>query len=331
MRNLRPALIAALVVFLAIVFIVYKFPISPEKKEELKTFISGEDTPVEITTDYEGAKISPEKLLKKCVNRECIPSIDNPAFESVEQADTWLKDSDTVFGLDYNGLVRAYPKRIMSWHEIVNDQFAEIPVAVTFCPLSGASTAFIRKVNDKETEFGMSPYIYNSNMIMYDRKTGNLWQQINYEAIVGDAARRNEFLQWINIADATWGEWKAAHPDTEVLKRPDNSDRDYDRYPYGSYEENTEIRFGASDSDKRLHPKDVIYGVKIANTAKAYLKPTVELAGTFEDNVGGVSILVEKAKDGSLVITNEETGDELLTQRAFWFVWSTFNPNTPLN
>lgn len=330
MKSIKPALIAALVVFGAIVFILIKFPITPEKKEELKIFISGEDIPVVITTDYEGAKVSPEKLLKKCVNRECIPSIDSPEFESVEEADEWLEDGDTIFGLDYNGIVRAYPKRIMSWHEIVNDQYAEIPVAVTFCPLSGASTAFIRKVNGEETEFGMSPHIYNSNMIMYDRKNGNLWQQINYEAIVGAAARRNEFLQWINVSDTTWGEWKTAHPDTEVLKRPQDDKRDYDRYPYGTYEENTEIRFGASDADKRLHPKDVVFGVKIRNTAKAYSKPKIELVGRLEDSIDGDPVIVEKKEDGSLIVRNRETGQEYLTQRSFWFVWSTFNPGTPL-
>ena len=317
-------------VSVGILVLVLKVPLSPEKRQEINNFINGEDIPVEITEDYEGAKILPSKLLRGCPNKDCIPSIDKPEFETVEEANLWLKDSDIIFGLDYKGVAKAYPQRILNWHEIVNDEIEGDPIAVTFCPLAGSSTAFIRKFNGTTSDFGVSGYLYNSNLIMYDRKEGNLWQQFNFEAIVGPAARRDGKLEWLNISNTTWGEWKLAYPETEVLKKPLGEKRDYDRYPYGSYEENSEVRFGAVHFDKRLHSKDVVYGVRVGDVAKAYSEAKLSLVGTIEDTVGGEVVVVAKDARGSVIIKNKATGDAHLTQRAFWFAWVMFNPGTDL-
>lgn len=330
MSNVRPILIVALLISLGFLVIVWKFPMSSEKRAEIENFIKGEDIPVEITEDYEGAKISPAKLLRGCPNKDCIPSIDEPEFSSVDEADIWLNDDDMIFGVNYKGVVRAYPQRILNWHEIVNDEIVGDPIAITFCPLCGASTAFIRKVDGVESDFGVSGYLYHSNLIMYDRKYGNLWQQMTHEAIIGQAARDDEFLEWINVSNTTWGEWKSAYPETEVLKKPLGGKRDYDRYPYGSYEENSEVRFGATHTDKRLHPKDIVYGVRIGEVSKAYTEVKVDLVGTLEDVVGGAEVVVTRKTDGSIIIKNKATGEEFLTQRAFWFAWVMFNPNTLL-
>jgi len=330
MSNVRPILIVALLVSLGILVLILKFPLSSEKREEIMNFINGEDIAVEITEDYEGAKIPPAKLLRGCPNKDCIPSIDLPEFETVVEADLWLTDSDRIFGLDYKGVARAYPQRILNWHEIVNDTLADDPIAITFCPLCGSSTAFIRKVNGVTTDFGVSGYLYNSNLIMYDRKFGNLWQQYTYEAIIGEAARQDVKLEPISVANTTWGQWKAAHPETEVLKKPAGVKRDYDKYPYGSYEENAEVRFGAVHTDKRLHPKDIVYGVSVRGVAKAYSEAKIELVGTFEDVVGGETVLVGRDAAGSVIVKNKISSELYLTQRSFWFAWVMFNPQTLL-
>lgn len=124
---------------------------------------------------------------------------------------SWLKDDDIVFAIDYMDLQRAYPQRILNWHEIVNDtlpssgQTAGDPIAVTFCPLCGSALAFERKVDGVITEFGVSGKLHNSDLVMYDRYEGNLWQQITGERIVGPAAQRFEILKQIPIITTPWG------------------------------------------------------------------------------------------------------------------------------
>ncbi len=330
MRNLLPIVLIAFVVCAGVAFLIIKYPISTERSAELQKFLTGPPPTIEITKDYEGAKIDPVKLLRGCPVKDCIPSIDEPEFESLAEANEWLNDDDRVFGLVYKGVERAYPQRILNWHEIVNDEVAGDPVAVTFCPLCGTAVAFIREVDGKKAEFGVSGYLYNSDLIMYDRVEGNLWQQITLEAIIGPAARRDEFLQWVGVSTTDWKAWKTQHPNTDVLSKPSNFKRDYDRYPYGSYEENSEVRFGAKHADKRLHSKDIVYGVVVGEMAKAYPLAKLELQPVIEDVIGTTTVAVSYESDGTVVIIDKSTQEEFVVQRSFWFAWAVFHPATDL-
>ena len=73
--------------------------------------------------------------------KDGIPAIDNPEFITVRQAG-FLKPEDRVLGATYNGISRAYPVRILNYHEIVNDEFQGQAVVITYCPLCGTGMAF---------------------------------------------------------------------------------------------------------------------------------------------------------------------------------------------
>jgi len=330
MRNTTLVIILALVVLAGAVFLVLKYPMSTERVQEIKELIEGPPPAVEITTDYEGAKVDPVKLLRGCRAKDCIPSIDDPGFETAAQADEWLKAEDKVFGLIFNGVEKAYPQRILNWHEIVNDTVAGEPVGVSFCPLTGTPMAFVRRVNGQTAGFGVSGYLLNSNFIFYDRLEGNLWQQSSLQAIVGPAARREEVLVWLDLTTTDWDSWKNEHPNTEVLARPLDAKRDYDRYPYDSYEENSEVRFGAVHSDRRLHPKDVVYGVVVNDEAKAYPLTELKLQPNFADVVGQTAVIISLGADGTVKVTNQLTSEVYRVARSFWFAWVAFHPGTSL-
>lgn len=284
-----------------------------------------------ITKDFEGAKLKKEDLIQGCLGgQDCIPSIDNPKFETAMEAEQWLEDEDVVFALDYKGIKRAYAQRILNWHEIVNDTISGEPIAVTFCPLCGTALAFVREVNGVEAQFGVSGFLHNSDLIMYDRNEGNLWQQVTGEAIVGPAARRDELLDVINITTTTWGDWKKNNPDTQVLSVPKNFVRDYSEYPYGTYEENDEIKFAVKNSDQRLHPKKVVYGIIVNDIPRAYTEEKIKQLVSFEDSLGGVSILIERSNAGDVKFTNIDTGETIIHLRSFWFAWAAFNPSTDI-
>lgn len=285
---------------------------------------------VSLASDFNGAKVDRGDLIMGCFGQDCIPSIDDPKFESASQADGWLNPDDIVFAVDVNGVKKAYPQRIMNWHEIVNDDLGGTPAAITFCPLCGSALAFERKVDGIITEFGVSGRLHNNDLVMYDRYEGNLWQQITGEGIVGPAARRNEKLKQVPIVTTSWGEWKKEHPNTEVLSRDTGHVRDYDQYPYGTYEQDDQLLFGVKGLDKSLQIKTVVYGIELDGLSKAYPESVFNNQRLIEDKIGNTSIRLEKLESGQIKVTNLDIQEEIIPIRLFWFAWASFHPDTGL-
>ncbi len=285
---------------------------------------------VSLQTDFDGAKVAASDLEQGCfTGQDCIQSIDHPSFEEGATVD-WLADDDMVFAIDLLGVKRAYPQKILNRHEIVNDQVGDEYFAMTFCPLCGSAVAFTREVNGVITEFGVSGKLHNSDLVMYDRFEGNLWQQITGEAIVGPAARRDEVLEPFAITTTTWMEWFTEHPNTEVLSRDNGALIDYDLYPYGTYEQDDEIYFGVENLDTSLQIKTVVYGIEVGGVAKAYTEDSLLEHDSITDDINGVAIIIQRLDSGEVIAQNIDTGEEIVTLRLFWFAWASFHPETEL-
>lgn len=145
--------------------------------------------------------------------KDGIPSIDKPRFLSVDAGDGIFDQGDIVMGVFHNGQARAYPQKILVWHEIVNDTLGGDNIAVTYCPLTGTGVGFFRG----ETEFGVSGRLVNSNMLMYDRATDTYWPQILATGIKGPLT--DVALQEVRVIWTTWGQWKARTPARMSFRR----------------------------------------------------------------------------------------------------------------
>jgi len=165
---------------------------------------------------------------------------------------------------------------------------------------------------------------------MYDRLEGNLWQQITGEAIVGPAAKRNEVLEQIPIITTTWSSWKSKHPQTQVLSRNTGFTRNYNQYPYGTYESDDQLLFGVKNQDNSLPLKTVVYGIELNGLTKAYPQSNFENNSIVKDQINGISIIIEKLDSGQIKVTRTDTNQELIPLRLFWFAWAAFNPDTLL-
>ena len=199
-----------------------------------------------------------------------IPAIDNPVFETVEEADVWLEADWPVMFFELNGEARAYPLAILIWHEIVNDVVADEPVLITFCPLCNATIAFRRTLPDGQIlDFGTSGNLRNSDLVMYDRQTFSWWQQFTGEAIVGDmTGTRLEFLPSQIIA---WSDFIASHPDGKILSRDTGAVRDYGVNPYAGYDSiDSSPFFPVEGEDDRLLPMERVVAVEVDGGAIAY-------------------------------------------------------------
>ena len=199
--------------------------------------------------------------------RDGIPPLDSPRFETVTSADNWLEDVEPVILLDLEDEVRAYPLQILTWHEIVNDQIGDTPVAVTFCPLCNAALVFVRPEIDGEIlTFGTSGNLRNSDLVMWDRQTESWWQQFNGEAIVGDLLGTK--LEFVPSAIISWADFKSTYPDAQVLSVQTGFQRSYGRNPYAGYDNINSYPFAfVGDLDGDLPAMARVVGINLENGA----------------------------------------------------------------
>ena len=283
---------------------------------------------IQVTAEGVRYLVHPDKIVGGGPPKDGIPSIDRPKFVSVEEADAWIQDDELVLAIIHKGVERVYPLQILVWHEIVNDTLAGDPILITYCPVCGSGIAYERTINGESVEFGTSGKLYNSNLVMYDRKTSTYWSQINGLAIIGELT--GERLVPVSIDTVLWHNWKAAHPESEVLSRETGYNRAYGRDPYGSYYENDSIWFPVEAKDDSLHPKTVIFGIEVNGVYKAYKQADIVEQGTIEDNVGGVAVRIERDSVGVVCVIYDKTGEEIVKERVFWFAWYAFHPDTLL-
>ena len=288
-------------------------------------------------------------LVSGGVSKDGIPSIDEPTFTTSEAAT--LDDGEPVFGVVRGDDVKAYPQYILTFHEIVNDEIDGDPVAVTYCPLTGTAQGFERG----EVEFGVSGRLVNSNLTMYDRGTDSWWPQLLATAVRGPLS--GETLKEFRVIWTTWGEWKATHPETEILTEDTGYQRRYGNDPYGSYNprggyyENDRTLFEPLENDDRAAPKRVVIGTRTSDGALVFDKQTLlserVLTGEIDDtqyvavaeeslstayvyaNPDGLS--VEAVSDGYRVDGETYAADGLPLTRSLaidgmWFAWAGFYP-----
>lgn len=198
--------------------------------------------------DLKGSIVPAREIMKGGPPRDGIPAIDRPRYRSADQV-RYLNDDDLVLGLVHNGVAKAYPTRVLVWHEIVNTDFNGDPVVVTFCPLCGTGLAFSAIQNNRELDFGVSGLLYNSDLLMYDRQTEGLWSQIPGKAITGTLAGTR--LERLPVIHLTWAEWKKQYPDSLILSKDTGYNRDYSRAPYSGYEKTERLYFPVSKRDWR--------------------------------------------------------------------------------
>lgn len=260
--------------------------------------------------------------------KDGIPAISAPRFVAADAA-TFLPSDDRVIGVDQEGVVKAYPLRILNWHEVVDDAIGTSPIAVTYCPLTGSAIVYDRRVNGQTLLFGVSGRLYQSNLLLYDQQSESLWSQLKAEAVTG--AHTGARLQAIPSVTTTWADWRHVHPDTVVLSPETGYQRDYGRDPYAGYHASPELMFPVAHVDARLPAKQKVLGVQVGSVSKAY--PLVQLAASrhAEDALGATRLRTtyDPQADRAEAV-DVESGNPWPSVVVYWFAWSAFHPDTTI-
>ncbi len=257
-----------------------------------------------------------------------IPEIDNPVFVSISGANGFMTDNDIVLSVSSGGVTRAYPFRILNWHEIVNDQIGDDHFVVTYCPLCGTGIVFESEFNGRVRTFGVSGLLFQNNLLMYDKQTFSLWSQFSLRSMSGTMIKSR--LKWKSSEQMTYGDWKQKYPNGTVLSTETGFSRDYDRNPYADYFENDQIIFPSGPIRDDLPQKAWIWGIEVENASKAYPIFSLTDGVPFRDTVNGIELeLTVDIAALSVKAIVIETGQPLDNGvAAFWFSWQDFYPET---
>ena len=297
-----------------------------------------------------------------------IPPLDHPKYLPADQAD-YLRDSHVVFGLAINGEARAYPKRILAWHEMALDRLGGVEVTLVYCTLCGTAIPYLSVVGNEHRTFGTSGLLYRSNKLMFDHETRSLWSTLLGEPVAGELAGSGLKLEYLPIVTTRWGEWRSRHPDTTVLSLDTGHERDYrEGRAYRDYFSNDTLMFQVPERDRRLKNKAEILAIllssregkeeSLAVSARFLQKNAVyrtELAGhgltILTSTVGANRVFATGDREFKRIVgesqvvdstgrTWEMTEDALVSEdlrlervpayRAFWFGWVSQFPETKL-
>jgi Protein of unknown function (DUF3179) len=230
----------------------------------------------ELIKDEHPTRIRVEEIDWGGVRMEGIPALDAPAHVAADAA-PWLGAEEPVVGVAIAGEARAYPLRIIDWHELVNDRLGGVPFALVYCTLCGSAIAYdARRDGAEPLLFSTSGLLHKSNKLMLDRETRTLWNQLTGRAVLGALAAEERALALLPAVVTSWAAWRARHPDTSVLSIETGHERPYlPGMPYGSYFQSSQKMFPALERRQELPTKERVYGLARGGAAKAW--PLAEL------------------------------------------------------
>lgn len=312
------------------------------------------------------ARIRLDAVVWGGVAQDGIPPLRQPEMIGAKQA-TFLEDDNVIFGIALNGDVRAYPKRIMAWHEMFVDEIGGTEYAGVYCTLCGAMILYETHFDGVRHELGTSGFLYLSNKLMYDKATQTLWSSTWGEPVIGPLVDQGIRLKRSHLVTTTWGEWRRRHPETKVLSTRTGYGQDYSEgAAYREYFATDELMFQVPTRDRRLKNKAEVLALTfpdITEDTMALSAKFLKKNSLYVDQLGAQRFVVltdrsganrvyeaadvefvEYDRDSSITDSEgnvwaltegalsftDQTLARLPAHRAFWFGWHAAHPDTEL-
>ncbi len=301
------------------------------------------------------------------VVRDGIPPLQNPTMVDARRAG-WLSADHVVFGIAIDGDVRAYPKRILAWHEMFKDRIAGRELTGVYCTLCGSMILYDSWAGGEHHELGTSGFLYRSNKLMYDQATKSLWSTLTGTPVVGPLVGQGIELQPLHVVTTTWGAWRERHPASRVLSLATGHQRDYaEGAAYRDYYSHDRLMFNVPRLDGRLPNKAEVLALRLAQApgeTLAIAADYLRLHRVYHDRLGAQELVVltdasganrvydaqgvrfaswdglQSARDTQAgrwrVEESQLSGPDgrrlarLAAHRAFWFGWYAAYPDTRL-
>ncbi len=317
---------------------------------------------------YPGAptRIRLEEIVSGGVGFEGIPALDRPTTIPAAKAG-YLRDGEKVFGVLIGGEARAYPLRMLDWHEMLNDEVGGRPVTLSYCTLCGSGVLYdTRTPSGKPYTFGTSGLLYRSNKLMVDRQTLTLWNNLTGEPVVGRLARSPIRLDILPLTLTTWKEWRNRHPQTTTLALDAAlvGRFGFNYQPGAADRQRRGVSFPVWTKSAALDPKAEIFALRIGDPPKVYPIETLIAERIVNDQVGDAAVVLVadpesgavrafrrsdrtfrlgtdgglldqddrlwKISEEALSAEGREPLERLAGHQAFWFGWYGFYPGSEI-
>lgn len=288
-------------------------------------------------TDFDRSIVDLAEIRSGGPPRDGIPPIDAPRFMPLAEF-SGLDAHEPVLSLTLEGEARAYPLRVLIWHEIVNDRLGELPVAVTYCPLCNTGFVFDRRHGGMLLDFGTTGKLRHSDLVMYDRQTESWWQQYGGLAILGAlaGARLREVPARLEGLDA----FRERAPQGLVLVPSDPGLRPYGSNPYVGYDEAPRpFLFDGEPPPAGVEPMMRVVAVGDEAWALPLLRERgrIEAAGLVlswrpgQRSALGHAWIPSAADVGNVVVQRDGDGSDIAHAVPFAFAFFAFQPEGVLH
>jgi len=300
--------------------------------------------------DLTTSLVPPDRIVPAGMHRDGLLALDEPALLAVAEVEArnhegrgkFLLPHDRVLGVEVEGDARAYPLRLLRWHEVVNDRVGGRNLLISYNPLCDSAVVSERTGGGETLAFGVSGLVFNSNMLLYDRRAeleaSSLWSQLEARAIAGPAAAAGARLAPVPAAIATWEQWLERHPRSRVLAPVDRLRTLYKRDPYHSYFGSDLLHFPVEPLPPpgELALKDRVLIVTTDGRDTVFALRRIAAAagassGAWESSAAGVPLRIRFDLDAgaALVEPLADPGPGFATRQCFWFAWYALHPKAP--
>lgn len=240
-------------------------------------------------------------------------------------------DSETVIGVKVGNAAKAYPKKFLCLHDVINDVVGETPVVLVYSGVAGATSAYVRQADGKPLRFGCSGLIYQAANVVYDQGTLSLWSGLTGEGLTHEMTDRK--LEQVSAVETSWSFWRSQHPDTLLMTGTDPKLG----VPYGpdhtvggdAYHRSTGILYPVNGfkPGQTAQAKTVVFGLELPQGAKAYDAAYLSKAPRIEDKIGDAQVVI--TYDPATGHAQAEVdGKPVVTQKIYWFAWVANHPKS---
>lgn len=252
-----------------------------------------------------------------------IEVVDEALFASIDEAHSFMQPDDRLVVATYNGVSKAYPIRLLSHHEVINDDFGGEKVAVTYNALTNSANVF------KSEKLGMSAMVFSNNPMVYDAETRSLYTQLDGKSIAGE--KSGQRLEMIPSEIVAWQDWSQTATDVAVFSTDNSKEIDYTTPAFDTYASTDELPFPVSYSRKTLAEKEMVVGIEVDGKTKAYPFSIMHYDnGMTEDYFNGMQLKIHYNEATGAVKVTDEEGTMINSTTCYWYAWYSFNTSTSI-
>jgi hypothetical protein len=252
-----------------------------------------------------------------------IPPINLPNFVKQTELATCLTDDRTVVVVTIDGISKVYPQAILENHIVVNDTIGDTKIIIVHTPISGLFRVYKSEIKGTTYIFGHSGMLYKNTDLLIDYKTNTLWSAITGKALVGTQAGAT--LEAIDFRIMSFEKSKTTLPNAEILSFVTGHRRYYGVDQFITFKSSATLYQKPEYTSAQLENKEYVLGFEIKGSHYAVPLTKITKDTTYTTILNDKEVKFENIKGEYIV----HYGDEIIKyDRAFWYIWYDYNPDT---